>query len=265
MSDGVSSYPRTAAISPRVEVLPFSASTNAELVSGVIAAPGEWPHLGVLLTTDQRAGRGRRGRQWSAPAGTALAISTLVRVADIPAAARGWVPLLAGAAMARAVAAQLRGSTHTAGLKWPNDVLVDGAKISGVLAEVVLGDPDSIVVGVGVNTLMARDELPVPSATSFAVLGVDCDDDALVADYLAALNETLGALAAAAGDAGAAGIVGQVEALCTTLSRQVAVSLPDESVLRGRAQRIASDGCLVVVTSDGAETAVAAGDVVHVR
>ncbi|MEV8266708.1 biotin--[acetyl-CoA-carboxylase] ligase [Microbacterium sp. NPDC076911] len=265
MSDVVASYPRTAAISPRVEVRAFSASTNAELVSDVIAASGEWPHLAVLLTTDQRAGRGRRDRQWTAPAGTALAISTLVRVADIPAAARGWVPLLAGAAMARAVTAQLQGSTHSAGLKWPNDVLVDGAKISGVLAEVVLGDPDAIVVGIGVNTSMSRDELPVAGATSFAVLGVDCDDDALIADYLAALDETIHALAASAGDAGAAGIVGQIESLCTTLSRQVAVSLPDESVLRGRAQRIAPDGCLVVVTSDGGETAVAAGDVVHVR
>lgn len=257
-------YPRAAAVSPRLQVRQSTDSTNADVVSAAAAAPEEWPHLSVLLTTDQRAGRGRLDRTWTAPPGTALAASTLVRVPGIPPGARGWIPLAAGAAMTRAVAAQVRGTVHSAGLKWPNDVLLDGFKVCGILAEVVPGHPDAVVIGAGVNTRMPRTDLPVPTATSFAALGLEADDDRLLADYLTALDEQLAALAAAQGDAGAAGLLAEMEALCTTLGSEVVVSLPDGSTLAGRAQRIDSDGRLVVVAG-AAETAVSAGDVVHVR
>ncbi|MGZ0711447.1 biotin--[acetyl-CoA-carboxylase] ligase (plasmid) [Coraliomargarita sp. W4R53] len=263
MTDVAPLYPRAAVISPHVQVVASTQSTNADLVAMVDREQS--PHLTVLLTTDQRAGRGRRGRTWTAPPGSALAISVLVRVASIPPASRGWIPLVAGAAMARAVAKQSQASPHSVGLKWPNDVLVDGKKISGILAEVVMSDADAVVIGAGVNTRMIAADLPVPTATSFAALDLDCDDDALLADYLTTLDENLAALAFTRGDAAAAGIVAEVESLCVTLSREVEVSLPNDTVLRGRAQRIAPDGCLVVVTPDRSETAVAAGDVVHVR
>ena len=57
----------------------------------------------------------------------------LVRVPELPVRARGWIPLIAGAAMTRAVMGQLRGTGHSAGLKWPNDVLLDGGKVSGIV------------------------------------------------------------------------------------------------------------------------------------
>ncbi len=114
-------------------------STNADLVKAVAADPEQWPHLSLILTTDQRAGRGRLDRTWTAPPGTALAVSVLVRVDGLPVAARGWVPLVAGAAMTRAVRDQLRGTPHRVTVKWPNDVLLNGGKLSGILAEVVPG------------------------------------------------------------------------------------------------------------------------------
>ncbi len=265
-------YPRAAAVSPRLQVTARTDSTNADVVAAVIADPERWPHLAVLLTTDQRRGRGRLDRTWTAPPGTALAVSTLVRVPGLPVRARGWIPLVAGAAMTRAVARQLAGSGHSAGLKWPNDVLIDpstgsgrrGLKVCGILAEVVPGHPDAVVVGTGVNTRMARVDLPVATATSFAALGVEADEDALLADYLTALDEQLAALMATGGDAAAAGVVGEVEALCDTLGGDVRVSLPDGTTLAGRAERLDADGRLVVSVA-GRETAVAAGDVVHVR
>ena len=257
-------YPRAASISPRLQVVETTGSTNADLVAAAAAAREEWPHLSVLLTTDQRAGRGRLDRTWTTPPGTALAVSVLVRVPDVPAPARGWIPLVAGAAMTRAVMDQLRGTGHTAGLKWPNDVLLDGGKVSGILAEVVPGDPTAVVIGAGVNTRMSRADLPIETATSFAAAGLEIDDDRLLAEYLRALDEHLGALAFAHGDAAAAGILGEVEALCTTIGSEVAVSLPDGTKLNGHAQRIDSEGRLVVADGD-VETAVSAGDVVHVR
>jgi BirA family biotin operon repressor/biotin-[acetyl-CoA-carboxylase] ligase len=257
-------FPLAAAVSPRLQVVETTGSTNADVVAAVVEDPGAWPHLALLLTNDQRAGRGRLDRSWTAPAGTALAVSVVVRVAGLPVEARGWIPLLAGAAMTRALAEQLYGTGHSARLKWPNDVLLDGGKICGILAEVVPGHPDIVVVGSGVNTRMPRTDLPVATATSFESFGLECDEDKLLADYLRALDEQLSALLAAHGDAAAAGVLGEVESLCSTLGVEVVVSLPDGSKLLGRAQRIDPEGRLVVETGD-VVTTVAAGDVTHVR
>lgn len=257
-------YPLAAAVSPRLQVVETTGSTNADVVAAVVEDPDRWPHLSVLLTNDQRAGRGRLDRSWTTPAGTALAVSVVVRVPGLPVEARGWIPLIAGAAMTRALAEQLYGTGHAARLKWPNDVLLDGGKICGILAEVVPGHPDVVVVGSGVNTRMPRTDLPVATATSFASVGLECDEDKLLADYLRALEEQLQALLTANGDAGASGVLAEVETLCSTLGTDVVVSLPDGSKLEGRAQRIDGAGRLVVESGD-VLTTVAAGDVTHVR
>ena len=70
--------------------------------------------------------------------------------------------------MTRAIREQVLTTGHEAELKWPNDVLLDGAKICGILAEVVPDHPDAVVIGAGVNTRMPRTDLPLPTATSFA-------------------------------------------------------------------------------------------------
>lgn len=257
-------YPLAAAVAPRLQIVETTGSTNADLVAAVTTDAAAWPHMSALLTHDQRAGRGRLDRTWTAPPGTALAVSVLVEVGGIPAAARGWIPLLAGAAMTRAVGEQVRATGHSAGLKWPNDVLLDAGKVCGILAEVVPGRPDTVVIGAGVNTRMTAADLPVETAVSFPAVGLECDEDRLLADYLTALVELLAALAEADGDAAAAGLLKTVEALCTTIGSDVTVSLPDGTRLAGRAERIDTDGRLVVRSAD-VVTFVSAGDVVHVR
>ena len=167
--------------------------------------------------------------------------------------------------MTRAVTEQLRGTGHSAGLKWPNDVLLDGGKVCGILAEVVPGHPDAVVIGAGVNTRM----------TARRPAGRDGDlvrgGRARVRRGSAARRLPRRARRPAHrarrpphGDAAAAGILGEIEALCTTIGSDVVVSLPDGTKLRGRAQRIDPEGRLVVIDGD-LETAVSAGDVVHVR
>src|ERR1700722_15533316 len=90
-------------------------------------------------------GRGRRGRTWVSRPGGALTFSVLLRPVSVPSASRGWLPLLTGVALIRA----LRAATGIeAVLKWPNDVLADEAKLAGILAEQA---GDAVVVGVGVN------------------------------------------------------------------------------------------------------------------
>ena len=269
-------FPRAAAVSPRLQVVDSVDSTNAKLLRDAAVDPDGHPHLAVVVTDDQRAGRGRLDRVWAAPAGTALAISVLLRVAAVEVADRGWSPLVAGSAMRQAIAAQLPGRAVT--LKWPNDVLVgekDGGparKISGILAEVLPSDPMAVVVGAGVNTTMETVDLPVPTATSFADQGVDVDEDRLLADYLEALRDGIAALAVG----GHAAVADEIAEHCSTLGEEVSVSLPApaseagepggdvDTTLRGVAVRLDASGGLVV-QSAGVERIVNAGDVVHVR
>lgn len=248
---------RARDIASRIEVLPEVGSTNAALRA--LGADAEaWPHLSVLVTDTQTAGRGRLDRVWTAPPGASLAISVLLRKLPADPRARGWIPLAAGVAMADSVSAQLPG--QGAGLKWPNDVLVDGRKICGILAEAM---PDAVIVGTGVNTAMTASALPVPTATSFAVLGVEADVDRLLTDYLQALDGLLAGLAEK-GDAVSSGLHAAATARCVTLGRDVRVSLPGDRILEGRALRLDEDGRLVVDADTGEQT-VSAGDVVHVR
>src|SRR5215475_5955928 len=139
-----------------VRVVEETGSTNADLLAEARSGAAEGL---VLVAEAQTAGRGRMGRRWISPPRRALTFSVLLRPA-VSAGLLGWVPLLAGVAVASAL-------EHTAGvdarLKWPNDVLAGGAKLAGILAERWGG---AIVVGTGINVLQERGELPVPTATS---------------------------------------------------------------------------------------------------
>lgn len=248
--------PLTAAVASQLEVLSAAGSTN-EILSERARESLSTPHLSVILTDNQTAGRGRLGREWTAPPGASLAVSVLLR--RLPSAdARGWIPLAAGVAMADAIAEQL--PHHDVAVKWPNDVLVDGRKICGILAQAT---QDAVVVGTGVNTAMTASQLPVPTATSFAVLGVEADADRLVATYLRALDRLVADLAAA-GDAVKSGLHAAVSERCATIGLDVKVSLPGDSVLVGTATALDANGRLLVLAG-GTERPISAGDVVHVR
>ena len=99
-----------------VEVVAVTGSTNADLLAR--AAAGE-PEGAVLAAEQQNAGRGRLGRAWVSPPRAALTFSVLLRPAAVPRALLGWLPLLAGVAVAAAVRAV---AAVDAQLKWPNDV-----------------------------------------------------------------------------------------------------------------------------------------------
>lgn len=252
-----SDHPQARAVASRWEALPATGSTNADLRAHVDDVEG-WPHLSVLMTRDQTKGRGRLDRIWVAPAGSALAVSVLLRRLPVDPAARGWIPLAAGLAMADAVAAQLPG--HEVEVKWPNDVLVDGRKICGILAEAAA---DAVIVGSGVNTAMTAQQLPVPTATSFAALDVQVDEDTLLAAYLRGLDAHLSGLSGQ-GDAVVSGLHAAVTARCGTVGKHVRVSLPSGQTLEGIVEGLDAEGRLVVEV-DGIAHPVSAGDVVHVR
>lgn len=260
--------PLSRAVSPDLEWRASCASTNSELVAGA----AQRPDLAVLATTDQTAGRGRLGRVWSAPAGSALAVSVLVRhsapsPSSEPEPRRlGWLPLVAGVAMVRAVRAL---GVIGAGLKWPNDVLVDGGadgplKLSGILTELTA---DGVVIGAGLNLSMGRDDLPVPTATSLALQGVAVDA-ALADRALAAyLRDLLPLVAQWRAVTDPSELRHVVEPELRTLGRAVRVDRPGLPLLLGTAEGLDDDGRLLVRSSDPVAglVAVAAGDVTHLR
>ena len=252
--------PAAEALVARLEILDSAGSTNAELVRRVLEEPQAWPAPAVLLTDDQRAGRGRLGRVWSAPAGASLAISVLLRP-RVPKERLGWLSLAAGAAMTEA----LRGLGVPAAAKWPNDVLIRGRKVCGVLAE-VLPDGSGVVIGSGLNHAATAEQLPVPTATSLAVEGGPTDPDLLVAAYLRRLLALVADLERSGGDPEASGLRAAVLAVSGTVGRGVRVSLPDGSALVGEAVGIDEDGrVLVRDRASGVISGVATGDVEHLR
>lgn len=250
----------------RLEVLPECGSTNTVMVGHAVEG---WPDFSVVVTDTQTDGRGRLGRVWTAPPHQTLAVSVLLRP-RFSAEHFGWLPLLAGVAMARAVREVLPGESGV-GLKWPNDVLIEEKKVSGLLAELVTGDGGpAVVLGAGLNLTIAADDLPTPTSTSLALHGAHPDADvlfdlALVA-YLRELRALYGALTDFAGDVHASGIRRVVQDECATLGRIVRVQLPGQEPLVARAVDIDASGRLVVERlQDGVVQAVAAGDVTHLR
>lgn len=240
----------------RVEWLPQTPSTNAYAAQR--AREGEPAGL-VVVADHQSAGRGRLERTWVTPPGVALTASWLVDPRPVPTAGWSWLPLLTGLAVLDAVHSL---TAVPARLKWPNDVLVDEAKLAGILVELVEAPTGPVaVVGVGLNVSASRAQLPVETATSLAVLGGPVPDRAaLLEALLAAFGERFGSWVASGGE----GPSTAYAAACSTIGRTVSVELPGGTSVTGRAVEVDPHGRLVV--EDGRRRHVlGAGDVVHVR
>jgi BirA family biotin operon repressor/biotin-[acetyl-CoA-carboxylase] ligase len=244
-----------------IEVVQSTGSTNADLLARALAGA---PEGAVLAAEEQRAGRGRMGRTWTSPPRAALTFSLLLKPA-VPPARRGWLPLLAGVAVASAVTAVTGVQTR---LKWPNDLLAGPAKLGGILAEAV---GDAVVVGVGLNVSTEPGELPPAgpgalAATSLRIAGSAAPDrEPLLIAILADFERWYQAWCQAGGDPERCGLRAGYTELSGTIGRRVRAELPDGQVLSGLAVGVDRDGRLLVRASSGAVVPVAAGDVVHLR
>ena len=152
------------------------------------------PEGAVVATNEQTEGRGRLGRSWQAPAGTSLLFS-IVLTPPVPGERLPELSVVAGEAVAEAIASET-GLTTT--VKPPNDVLVDGRKVAGVLAEANEG---RVTLGIGINVMQDESELPPRAefpATSLALAGATADRATLLAAVLEALERRYDAWVSAA-------------------------------------------------------------------
>ncbi len=238
-----------------LEVVPEIGSTNAELLA---RAGQDAPDGTVLIAEQQVTGRGRLDRVWTSPPRAGITVSLLLRP-DVPAARRGWLPLLTGVALAESVA-EMTGVLPS--LKWPNDLLAaDGRKLAGILAEV---SGTAVVVGVGLNVSTTAAELPDTGTSLSRVTGATVDRAPLLLAFLRALERRYLRWTDVLGDPVSAGLAQDYLAGSSTVGTEVAVSLPDGSTLEGTAQAVDWDGRLVVATAQGT-VELASGDVRHVR
>jgi BirA family biotin operon repressor/biotin-[acetyl-CoA-carboxylase] ligase len=228
--------------------VPETGSTNADLRQ-LADAGGE---DGLWLRADrQTAGRGRQGRDWSSPSGNFYG-STLVRLHPgdpMPAT----LALVAAVAIEEAVRACLPEIGRRLCLKWPNDLLIDGAKLSGILLE---RSGDAVVIGMGINLASAPD-LPDRATAALRDHGVDVPP----ATMQALLAEAMTRWVAIWRASGLSAVIARWEERAHPRGAALTARLPDGQVLNGVFEGLAGDGTLRLGLADGATHVIHAGDI----
>jgi BirA family biotin operon repressor/biotin-[acetyl-CoA-carboxylase] ligase len=222
-----------------VRVVQRCTSTNALLLA-------EAKSDVLLAAEEQTAGRGRRGRRWHASRGSAVTFS-LSRIVRRPPRELAGLALAAGVGAARPL--RSLGAVRTA-LKWPNDLMIDGAKLGGILVETrsVGAGPVLAVIGIGINcrvdALVAkRVRRPVAALAQYAAV----DRNQIISRVAASLLEALAAFDAE----GLARLGGEWEAMHAHAGERMRVRLANGRVLTGIAQGLAADGALSLHTGTG--------------
>lgn len=227
-----------------VRVLGRCASTNAALLAAALTRPV------LLAANEQTAGRGRRGRRWHSPPGCGALFSLGLPLAR-PVRELGGLSIVAGVAAVRALRAL---GAADAALKWPNDLLLHGAKLGGILVETrAQGAGSAAVIGIGVNWRK------VPGLAARLRRGVAALEDCL--QPLPARNSVIGALARevlaalhAFDSKGFEPFRSGWDALHAYAGKALRVRLADGRVLAGVAAGLAADGALQLRTRAGLRT-----------
>jgi BirA family biotin operon repressor/biotin-[acetyl-CoA-carboxylase] ligase len=266
---GASAIPSEA-----LEIVDETASTNTDLMARMKALPRERVALGVHAVRAayrQTAGRGRQGRTWQTKPGHALTFS-LACVLPRPLAGLAGLSLATGVAVAEALGRLTPSEAARVRLKWPNDVLLDGRKLAGILIETAwsTASASAVVIGVGIN--VRRDEaleaeleaaassLPAqargtpPAALSQALPNANLTDTlAVVVKALTEMIERFGAH-------GFAAFVDRWNAYHAYANREVVLIEKGVEFARGTATGVDASGQLLLATATGMQ-AIATGDV----
>ncbi len=228
-------------------------STNLECLKR--AREGDPGNLWVTANR-QLQGRARRGRSWISEPGNLYASMLLIDPATP--AATATLPLAVAVAVHGAIARVLPQGADRPTLKWPNDVLIGGAKVSGILLEIEnLPDGRSaVVIGCGINVVHAPDEVMYP-ATTLRAAGSSVSADELFARLCQTMAQELQIWNAGRG---VAAVRQAWLDKADGIGKSIAVKLPDETIT-GTFKEIDQSGCLVIIDQDKTVRTIAAGDV----
>ena len=257
-----------------IDFVEKTGSTNTDLMQATNVADGT-----VLLADEQLSGKGRLGRTWTAPAGSQVIFSLLLLPESLD--HLGTLPLAAGLAVTDSIEGTV--------LKWPNDVHIDGNKLCGILAEagpvgqafkaapkteltkVEVGKAEvnkaevnkavggaapsaRVVVGMGINVTLTREDLPIEKATSLELEGRDTDRTELAITVLKNLRRRI-----VQWENQDPQLLRDYRAVCSSLGQEVRLETPSGDVT-GHVDEIGEDGRIMV-----AGEYYSAGDVTHLR
>ena len=217
-----------------VSVTEETASTQIDLAKNFEAGK-------VLVAEYQSAGRGRLDRKFEVPPRKGLTFSFCISaIKDF-----GWIPLITGLAVARAINNYL-GEARVE-IKWPNDLLINGKKLAGILSE---KQPDGVIVGVGINIFQSAEELPIANAISLSMVA-DVDRSVLLIEILKELGVAFTNLELEKS---------RYRELCGTIGKPIRATLPSGEIIEDNAIGISDDGALVLNSRE-----ISVGDIVHLR
>ena len=219
------------------------------------AQSADFGHGDVIATLDQTAGRGRMDRVWSMSPGAGIALTVVVSRAALGSPAHMTrLPLCVAVELAKIIAEHASENTKPT-VKWPNDVLVGGRKVAGILIESL--DTDRLAIGIGINISGVPDNLPSETVTSLSAEGVALT----AATIVPALADAVMRQAENLDDDQ---LLAELHNAIDTVGRDVHIELPDGGFVKGRATGLGPAGSLIVETASGSHEFVA-GDVTHLR
>ena len=208
-----------------------------------------------ILADSQTAGRGRRGRAWQSPVGNLM--TTLYLPISFDAVKAGQLAFVAGLALERTVSA-LIGERAQASLKWPNDVLVDGKKASGILLESAMRDNkiDWLAIGLGLNLAHHPDDTPYPATSLAAYMDTPANNLAALEILARAFDEVFRQWR----NAGFGPVLQAWRAVAHGLGGPIVATLENEQ-FEGIFKDIDEKGALILQTAAGDTMTIDAGDV----
>jgi len=246
-----------AELGQRVYWYPSLPSTNR--LASDLAQDDSIPHGCVITAKEQVSGRGRQGKQWASPAG-GLWLSVILK-RPVPLARAAELTLMASVAVLRAVR-QVTGVSLA--IKWPNDLLFQGKKVCGILAELRAGGEsvNHAILGIGLNANVPVDSLPKEVrniATSLSIAsGQECSTLQLTRHILGEFEAMY--LSLVQGEAGFKGVVEEWRRNCVTLGQEIRVQTP-AGLVTGLARRVDDQGVLYIQPDSSREIAIHSGEV----
>lgn len=216
----------------------------------------------VVVAESQSHGRGRLGRTWISPKGVNIYISMLLRP-EFPPLYATTLTMMASVATAMAIS---KTTGIEAYIKWPNDILINQKKVSGILTEMKAEEEriNYVVIGIGINVNMRKDDLPrnlrMPATSLMECLGEKVDRSILICSLLKSLDSNYEDIKTR----GITSVIRKWRKLCSTLNKRVKVTLPG-GVITGVAEDITPEGGLVVSIGEGLTRVIYAGDVIYLE
>jgi len=229
-------------------------STNDEAFSLGIAGA---PEGTVVIADSQNKGKGRMQRVWHSPAGANI-YTSIILIPQIQLSKASQIPILAGVAVAETLNKYCPEKVH---LKWPNDVLIGGKKVCGILAQIKISKEaiDFVVLGIGINVNLSREQFPqdIKEIATSLLIETGCKISRL--ELIISLYENLAKCYKQLQQKGFGQIKEKWLRLTPMIGQTVQVMFKDE-MIEGKAAGLDEDGSLILLTDGNKEVKVSAGD-----